>query len=80
MANPKTLRAQLADHQQLIDAQAVEMTRQQRQIEVQFRRSADMQVQLDRLTAGHERPRVPPRLLPMPVREQKSSGNGRHDD
>ena len=79
MISLKALRAKLADHQQLIDLQTVEISHQRRQIDVQIRRSADMQAQLDRLTAGQESPRDRSRLLPMPVREQKSSGNGRYD-
>ena len=79
MISLKALRAQLADHQQLIDLQTVEISHQRRQMEVQIRRSADMQAQLDRLTAGQESPRRPARLLSIPVREQRSSGNGRDD-
>ena len=70
MATPKTLRSEFDEVLRLIKAQAIEIRRQRRQMELQFRRSADMQVQLDRLLAADGSPHAlrtiahPPTLHP----------------
>lgn len=51
-----TPRALLLEQHKLIDLierQEIELNRQRCQLELQFRRSADMQVQLDRIGNGH---------------------------
>ena len=49
MADRPTLRAELQAQRRLIDEQHIEIRRQRRQIELQFRRTADMQAQIDEL-------------------------------
>jgi hypothetical protein len=49
MAGHPTLRAELDAQRRLIDEQHIEIQRQRRQIELQFRRAADMQAEIDDL-------------------------------
>jgi hypothetical protein len=49
MAGRTTLRSELQAQQRVIDGQRIEIERQRRQMELQFRRTADIQVQIDRI-------------------------------
>ena len=51
MAGNITIRAELQEQRRFIEEQRLELQRQQRQIAVQFRRTADMQAELDGLKA-----------------------------
>ena len=51
MASQPTLRAELQEQRRLIEDQRIEIRRQRRQLEVQFRRTADMQGELDNIKA-----------------------------
>jgi len=49
MGTKLSVRAEMTEQRRVIEQQHIEIQRQRRQIEVQIRRSADMQVQLDRI-------------------------------
>jgi len=58
MGGHAILRAELDAQRRLVDELQIEVRRQRRQIELQFRRSADMQAEIDRLKAS-PRPGLP---------------------
>ncbi|HWW89055.1 MAG TPA: hypothetical protein VNZ26_35925 [Vicinamibacterales bacterium] len=74
MDDKGTLRGQIQEQQRLIEEQRVEIQRQQSQIELQFRRTAAMQVQLDRIQVTLQQ--AAPIL--HPTKERPSNGNGRN--
>jgi len=51
MASNPTIRAELQEQRRCIDEQRIEIQRQQQQIDIQFRRTADLQAELDGLKA-----------------------------
>ena len=51
MAGNITIRAELQEQRRFIEQQRLELQRQQREIAVQFRRTADIQAELDGLKA-----------------------------
>jgi hypothetical protein len=75
MSGTSTLRAQLEEHLRLIEEQRIEINRQRRQIEVQFRRTADIQAALDVINATLQR--AAPILRPTQESPGTGNGNGR---
>jgi hypothetical protein len=73
MASAGTLRGEVQEQQRLIEAQRVEIERQRNQIELQFRRMAAMQVQLDRIQTTLQQ--AAPVL--HPTKQSRSNGSGR---
>ena len=72
MSGAKTLSERLDEHRRLIEEQQVEIQRQRRQLEVQFRRTADVQAALDLINATLRR--TVPTL--RPTRKDDGRGNG----
>jgi hypothetical protein len=73
MSGAKTLSEKLDEHRQLIEEQHIEIQRQRRQLEVQFRRTADVQAALDLINATLRR--TAPNL--RPTRKDHGNGNGK---
>ena len=67
-----TIRAELQEQRRFIEEQRIELQRQQQQIKIQFRRTADVQAELDGLKAMLLRQGADLR----PTRESPSNGNG----
>jgi len=74
MAGNTTIRAELQEQRRCIEEQRIALQRQQREIEVQFRRTADVQAELDGLKAMLLRQGVNLR----PAKPTPSNGNGHH--
>jgi len=55
MTRMPTLRAELDDQRRLIERQGIEISRQGRQLKLQLLRSAEIQVQLDRILNAVQR-------------------------
>ena len=76
MAGNITIRAELQEQRRVIEEQQIELQRQQHEIEnqfrIQFRRTADVQAELDGLKAMLLRQGADLR----PTRESPSNGNG----
>jgi hypothetical protein len=75
MAKTDALHSELEEQRRLIETQRIEIQRQRRQIEVQIRRSADMQLQLDRILASLQN--LEPAL--HRAKPSQSNGNGHRD-
>ena len=67
-----TLRAELQEQRRFIEEQRIELQRQQHEIDVQFRRTADVQAELDGLKAIWLRQGASLR----PTKAGPSNGNG----
>ena len=67
-----TIRAELQEQRRFIEEQRIELERQRQQIKIQFRRTADVQAELDGLKAMLLRQGADLR----PTRESPSNGNG----
>jgi hypothetical protein len=74
MAGLGTLRGQLQDQQRLIEELLAEIQRQRSQVELQFRRTAAMQIQLDRIQSTLQQ--AAPIL--HPTKQSPSNGSGLH--
>ena len=74
MAGNITIRAELQEQRRFIEQQRDELQRQQREIAVQFRRTADIQAELDGLKAMLLRQGTYLR----PTKATPSNGNGHH--
>ena len=72
MAGNLTIRAELQEQRRCIEKQRIELQRQQHEIEVQFRRTADVQAELDGLKAMLLRQGANLR----PTKASPSNGNG----
>jgi hypothetical protein len=72
MAGNITIRAELQEQRRFIEEQRIELQRQQQQIEIQFRRTADVQAELDALRAMLLRQDANLR----PTKARPSNGNG----
>ena len=67
-----TIRAELQEQRRSIEEQRIELQRQQREIDIQFRRTADVQAELDGLKAMWLRQGANLR----PTKASPSNGNG----
>jgi hypothetical protein len=67
-----TIRAELQEQRRFIEEQRIELQRQQREIDIQFRRTADVQAELDGLKAMLLRQGASLR----PTKASPSNGNG----
>ncbi|HVH27216.1 MAG TPA: hypothetical protein VM818_10665 [Vicinamibacterales bacterium] len=72
MAGNITIRAELQEQRRFIERQRIELERQQHEIDVQFRRTADVQAELDGLKAMllHQGANL------RPTKASPSNGNG----
>jgi hypothetical protein len=74
MASNITIRAELQEQRRFIEEQRIELQRQRHEIDIQFRRTADVQAELDGLKAMLLRQGANLR----PTKATTSNGNGHH--
>jgi len=74
MAGNIAIRAELQEQRRVIEEQRIELQRQQHEIDIQFRRTADVQAELDGLKAMLLRQGANLR----PTKATPSNGNGHH--
>jgi hypothetical protein len=83
MAGTSTRHAQLQEHRRVIDEQRIHLRRQQRQIDLQVRRTADVQAELDVVNATANGRAYPPTHAgepqQRPSRRRYASAHVRND-